>query len=350
MISVLLAASISFTATATGVGKGTPLEFLFAGRDSDRDYETMFLLDESVEALCRRAEAAGLPRGRPASAADCVLWPVGCRVSVEPKMSEFVETDWPQGIASSDFVYTGGTRDEKGVPVANAEMPLAFCALYSLAQSPVVFNGIYRQGDVYGAHRAKVALEKGTRRAFTLTWDAKTLPAHLDVTFAPGTAGGQILKVKEAADRGDVDVCVSFDPSLTVREATRLAQTLSLVDSAHVKLNGRPEGRLFYRAFLPDVRWRDRQQRMVQPFEATVGDGDAADSLVFVEEDWTVEGDDPKLTPKRISFADAAAHPKTDTCFIYAGGDVRLARLYAVMEKMKGAKVRNWYVFAADSP
>ena len=350
MISALLAASISFTATATGVGKGTPLEFLFAGKDSDRDYETMFLLDESVASLCRRAEAAGLPRGRATSLADCVLWPVGCRIEITPKPSEFVETDWPQGIVPSDFVYTGGTRDEKGVPAADEEMPLSFCALYSLAQSPVVFNGVYRQGDVYGAHKAKVALEKGVRKTFTLTWDAKTLPSHLDVAFAPGTAGGQILKVKEAADRGDVDVCVSFEPTLTVKEATQLAQTLSLIDSPHVKLNGRPSGRLFFRAFLPDARWRDRQQRMVQPFEATVGASEADDALVFIEEDWTVEGDDPKLTPRRIAFSDAAAHPKTDTCFIYARADVRLTRLYAIMEKMKGAKVRTWYVFSADTP
>ena len=41
MLSILfVAASLSFSATATGVEKGTPIEFLFAGKDTDRDYET----------------------------------------------------------------------------------------------------------------------------------------------------------------------------------------------------------------------------------------------------------------------------------------------------------------------
>ena len=348
MISILIAASLTFTATATGVEKGTPLEFLFAGRDSDRDYETVFLLDEPVGELCARLEKAGLPKGRPTSVKDCVLRPVGCRVELSPKMSDFVETEWPEGITPSAFVYTGGTRTEKGAPEANDEMPLSFCALYTLAQSPVVFGAVYAQGDVYGAHKAKSTLEKGTRRTFTLTWDEQTMPAHLDLAFAPGAAGDQILKIKSASERGDVDVCVSLEPALTVAEATRVAQTLSLVDSMHVKLNGRPEGRLFYRAFLPRAEWRDRAKRLAQPFELTVGATD--DELVFVEEDWNVEGDDPKLTPKKIPFADAAKHPKTDTCFIYAAKETRLERVYAAMKKLQEAKILNWYVFATEQP
>ena len=47
--AAILAASMTFTATATGVEKGTPVEFVFAGGNTDRDYETMFLIDGSVD-------------------------------------------------------------------------------------------------------------------------------------------------------------------------------------------------------------------------------------------------------------------------------------------------------------
>ena len=53
MLSAILAASLTFTATATGVEKGTPVEFVFAGRNTDRDYESMFLLDSTVDDFCR---------------------------------------------------------------------------------------------------------------------------------------------------------------------------------------------------------------------------------------------------------------------------------------------------------
>lgn len=347
MLSLLFAASLTFTATATGVEKGTPIEFLFAGNGSDRDYESMFILDESVGELCARLEKAGLPRGRATSVRDCVLWPVGCRVTFDPAPSAFIETTWPEGLSPADLVYTGGTRDEKGGVVAADEMPRAFCALYSIAQSPIVFNGVYNQGDVYNAHKAKVELKKGERRRFVLSWDEKTLPKHLNVTFEPTSSAQRLREIKAAAESGDVEVTADFAPTLTVAEAVRIAQALALVDSVRVKLNGRGDGHLFYRAFLPSDGWRDRQKRLAQPFELMVGEASdgSLDRLVFIEEDWTVEGDDPKLTPRTIPFEAAATHPKTDTCFIYASPSTPLARLYAVLTRMKAPAVVNWYVF-----
>lgn len=351
MISALIAASLTFTATATGVEKGTPIEFFFAGRDSDRDYETMFLLDEPVSNLCERLERAGLPRGRATDAGQCVLWPVGCRLSFSPALSEFVETKWPDGVVPANFVYTGGTRTEKGIPIADDVQPMSLCALYSIAQSPVVFNGIYHQGVVYGAHTARMSLKKGTRRTFTVTWDEKSMPARLTVAFAPGAAAQRIMEIKAASDRcGEVEVLADLEPSLTVAEAMQVAQALAVVDSPRVKVNGRRDGRLFYRAFLPDAKWTVRSQRLLQPFELTVGQLPESDSLVFVEEDWSVEGNDPKLTPKRIPFAEARLHAKTTTCFIYAPRSMSLERVYDAMRRLADTKVSTWYVFPAESP
>ena len=87
MIPAILAASLTFTATATGVEKGTPVEFVFAGRNTDRDYESMFLIEDSVDEFCAKLENAGLPRGRPTDSTACRLWPVGCSLKFEPSLS-----------------------------------------------------------------------------------------------------------------------------------------------------------------------------------------------------------------------------------------------------------------------
>ena len=340
MISILFAASLTFTATATGVEKGVPVEFVFAGRNTDRDYESMFLIDDTVDELCRKLEQTGLPRGIPTDAAACRLWPVGCRLSFEPALTNFISFS-AQNVASLlSPVYTGGTRLKDGSCEANTNMPASVFSTYSLAQSPIVPNDIADQGAVYGSFAANKVLKKGERVSFTVSWDAQSKPRSLHLTVAPGNAVEVFKRLRTEAEKGEVDALVGFSDDLTVAEATAAANALATIDSARVKINGCTN--IFYRSFLPLVKWLDRQERLVQPFELTIGD---PDQLVFIEEDWSGEGEDPKLTPKPIPFADAVKHPRTDTCFIFTTAETRLSRIRDAMSKLGDAKVRNWYVF-----
>ena len=345
MIAALLATSFTFTAVATGVGKGTPLEFVFAGKDSDRAYESMFLLDEPVSDFCRRLEQAGLPRGRPVDVEGCRLWPVGCPLSFDPPIDKFVNTTLPEGITAAPPVYTGGSRTKDDLPIAATEMPSAVFSLYTLAQAPIVFNGIYDQGIVYGCHLAATELKKGEKVKFTVSWDAKSMPRHIDLTIAETNATAVLAALRNEAARGETDVTVAFDSALTVASATAAANALSIIDSPRLKLNGRADGGLFYRAFMPEADWTNRTSRLVQPFELTIGSD--SERLVFIDEDWNVDGDDPKLTLQEIPFSDAAKHPKTDTCFIFTRSDCRLERVFKVMDRLKASKVTKWYVFSA---
>ena len=352
MISALLAASLSFTATATGVGKGTPVEFAFAGKGSDRDYEAMFLLDEPVSSLCRRIEKAGMPRGVPADSGRCIMWPVGCTVSFSPSLTNFIAQTLPENVSWSPPVYSGGTRSEKGTPVADDEMPQSFFSHYALPQSPIVFAEPYNQGIVYGAYVAAVEMKKGQRVAFTVSWDEKTMPRHLDVlisaTNAPEVLSLLLLEAKES----ELDVMAAFDPFMSLSEAAQAAAALSRLDSRRIKLNGQADGGLFYRAFLPDFSWTNRMDRLVQPFELTI-DGDR-DKLVVIDEDWSGEGLDPRLTVREISFDDISKDKrKIDTCFIYAPSDTSLKRIFRakrhLSRSLKGGRIINWYVFAAPN-
>ena len=341
MISAILAASLAFTATATGVEKGTSVEFLFAGRNTDRDYESMFLIDDTVDDFCAKLEKAGLPRGTPTDPTACRLWPVGCPLRFEPALETFVAGKMPEGLPDSNPVYTGGTRLEKGGCEANTNMPASVFSIYTLPQSPIVYNGIYEQGAVYGSFTAKKSLKKGERVSFTVSWDERTLPRKMHLTVSSQNAKESLMRLRAESEKGELDVLVGFDESLTVAEATAAANALSAVDSSRIKINGVTN--IFYRSFLPLVKWRDRKERLVQPFELTVGD---PDKLVFVEEDWSVEGNDPKLTPKEIPFADVIKHPRTDTCFVFADAQTKLSRIVESMRKIPGKGIRNWYVFS----
>ena len=344
MLLSCLAAAFTFTASATGVGKGTPVEFLFIGSDSDRDYEAMFTIDMPVADFARAVEKAGLRPGQPLDAEACRVWPVGTPVAFDPPVSKFVETDKSGGFSLGRLVYTGGLRGTNGVPVAATEMPASVCSLYSLGQSLFLPEGMLEQGDVYGKFCAIETLKKGTRYAFTLSWNDADRPKHVDLHAKPGNSVDLLTTLKNESDLHHLDVQVSFDGDLTVAEAVKVSKALDLVDSVRVKITGCREGSLFFRAFLPLEKWTNRQSRMVQPFELTVTDNGY--DLVFIDEDWSVEGDDPKLTPRKISLDEALTKDKTDTCFIFAKPDTRLSRIYGAMERLKGSKVRNWYVFA----
>lgn len=341
MIAAVLAASLSFTATATGLEKGAPVEFVFAGRNTDRDYETMFLIDDSIGDLCAKLEAAGLPRGKPTDASQARLWPVGCPVTFSPALDSFVDGKMPEGLSGACPIYTGGSRLKKGGCDAETNMPAAVFSIYTLAQSPFLYNGIYDQGAVYGCFTVRKALKKGDRVSFTVSWDPATLPQEVNLTIRPGNATEVLNSLRAASDKSEVDARIGFDGRLTLREATAAAMALATIDSSRIKINGCSN--IFYRSFLPLVKWQDRKERLSQPFELTLGN---PNRLVFIEEDWSVDGDDPKLSPVEIDVSDVARHPRTDTCFIYAEDQTKVSDVLRAMESLKGGNIRNWYVFS----
>lgn len=341
MIAAVLAASLSFTAIATGLEKGAPVEFVFAGRNTDRDYETMFLIDGSVDELCAKLEAAGLPRGLPPDDSQARLWPVGCPVTFSPALDSFIDGKMPEGLSDSQPIYTGGSRLTEGGCDAGTNMPAAVFSIYTLAQSPFSYNGIYDQGAVYGSFTARKTLKKGERVTFTVRWDATMFPQLIDLTIHPGNAAEVLNHLRAASEKSEVSARIGFDGSLTVREASAAAMALATIDSSRIKINGCSN--IFYRSFLPLVKWQDRKERLSQPFELTLGD---PNRLIFIEEDWTVEGDDPKLTPVEIAVSDITRHPRTDTCFIYAKEQTRISEILRAMESLKVGNIRNWYVFS----
>ena len=74
-----------------------------------------------------------------------------------------------------------------------------------------------------------------------------------------------------------------------------------------VRVEAPPAGQVYYKAFLPDERWRTRADRPSQPWELRVSrskDGVWASTLVQILEDWSKEGQlTPDLTPTEFPLA-----------------------------------------------
>ena len=65
LASIVIATnSVTFTAVSTDCGLDAQVEFLFAGPDSDHDYESMFLTEDSVKDIAAAFEKAGMPLGK----------------------------------------------------------------------------------------------------------------------------------------------------------------------------------------------------------------------------------------------------------------------------------------------
>lgn len=342
--------AVTFTAEATGVATNTTLEFLFVGKGSDRSYEAMFELESSLEELDKAFAAAGIPRGTSLDAASCHLWPAGAELKLEPSLGDFVTSALNgREVPFERIVYTGGARENDGSLSAATNMPLAAFCFYDLPQSPILFDGAFPQGQVYGRYTCKKVCKKGEPFKFTLSWDGKTRTRKLTVDFTVENAAQELLKLKKAAENGDVEVLVRFSPWMTVREASQLAVALAQIDSPHVKLNGKDK--LFYRAFLPLEKWRDRKERLVQPIELHLKD-EGKIALVTIDEDWSGDTPDPKLTVhEQIMTFDSAVAAATatknrsDTLFVYANAGERLERLYSLVDAIK-RPIANWYVLS----
>lgn len=343
--------SVTFTARSTDCGLDTQLEFLFVGPNSDHGYEAMFITDASVTDFAKAFAEAGIPTGAPVDFPGCRFWPVGEALTIEPAITNLVRE--MRGDKTPVIAYTGGTRDEKGIPEADTNMPSAVFALYNCPQSLLQFNDTLDQSTTYGRFQAAVKIPEGERRTFTLTWNGK--PAHetLPLVIAPGKLQEAFTALKAKAEKSALSVTPDFSPELTVKDAQDAATAISMIDSVRVKINGFAKGQLFYRAYLPLEKWRDRKERLAQPPEVHFK-ADGTFVVTRIVEKWSTDDDvtDPTLVVTEhpcATLAEAAKlaseySGKTLTVLAFAPATTKLAEIYRFRAAVS-EEIVNWYVF-----
>jgi len=330
--------SVEFTARATEVGAGTTIEFAFVGPESDRAYEAMFVTDASIAEIAKAFDAAGIPKGKAISHRDCRFWPAGKTVKIEPALSSYIID--ANGTNAPPLVYAGGLRDATDMPIANTNAPNALFALYSLDQSLLLLDDALDQSAVYGRFKCTGRAISGQRYSFKVSWDGITGTEFRQLCLEPGRIREAIASLRNG--KCDLDVMPVFSPELTCAEAKAAALGLSSVDSRALRINGHAEGQFFYQGFLPDEKWRDRTKRLTQPFEIQLSTTNMV--CTMIDEDWSVEGDDPKLIPHEEPLDSVGKKFKGDTVLFYVSPSERLGRVFAIMKKLPKS-IRNLYVF-----
>lgn len=309
--------SVSFTVVSTDPGSECPLEFLVVGPGSDNDYEALFTSEDSVADIDAAFRKAGMPIGSTISPKECKFWPIGTKFKIEPDLWTLVKDTRNEQKRSP--VWTGGLREADGGAVAATNMPLSIFSFYNCPQSLALFDDSLEQSIVYGRFQPAQKIPKGEKRTLKFSW-------------TPGeTNGGKHVMTPD------------FPPEMTVADAAKLASALAQLDSPDTKVNGFKEGQFFYRAFIPRESWRDRRERLTQPYEVRFVEGKP--SLTVIKEDWSdPDATDPKLTITQATFESIKDKADIDTCFIYAPRTMKLAEVYAV-RKLLPKSIANWYVF-----
>ena len=345
-VSVDVAAhSVSFEVVSTDCGIDTEVEFLFVGPGSDRDYESMFLTVASVAELNSAFEKAGFVPGTPVYAEACAFWPVGGELRMEPDVWTLLADTRNERKAPA--VYTGGTRGPNGTPEATTNMPLAVFALYDCPQSLIQFDDTLPQSATYGRFKPAVKIPQGEKRIIKISRADSPLPKKVPVQIAPGTLMQALEGLKAASVGGEIVAVTDFSPELTVEEAAQAAAAFALIDSPRVKFNGFTPGQFYYRAFLPLEKWRDRSERLTQPYEIRLQEG-AEPRLTTIKEDWTSDPGslDPKLVVnENVPFASLGGEGDlTDTALVFAPKTMKLGEVFAV-RKLLPARVSTFYVY-----
>lgn len=366
---------VRLLAEAVGHRVGITAEFMLVGPLSDRAYEAVAVTVALPGDIVRAVECLGLARGGCVGSRPFRFWPCGERVEATVRRLDVPdaparplrvliddnETAAPL-VGEGGLVFTGA-RWEGAACRADTNMPSSVMALYNAPDT--VFDVPFQvgQSEVYGRLSLAEALPYGAPLEIVLRplLPADGRPRVLPMTAAAALDGerltltcthaeGRVAKVGEVAEvltwlRAQAEagrepfVTVRFDDAMPLRRAADVARVFDMLDGKGIKLDGKADDGLYPKAFLPLEKWRERKDRHPQPFELHVtraADGALSKKLVFIEEDWTVEGLDPKLTPRDYPFADWAEFPKLVTqtggadskvclLFVYAPADLPLS-------------------------
>jgi len=332
---------VRLLAEAVGHAVGVTTEFLLIGPLSDRAYEAAAVAVAMPGDIARAVESMGLARGGCVGSQPFRFWPVGERVTatvrrldvpnaVERPLQTLVRDAAEVGpplFGEGGLVFTGG-RWENGDCQTDTNMPAALISLYNAGET--VFDVPFQvgQSEVYGRLSLAEALPYGALLEIVLRpLEADGKPRVLPLRVVAAVDGGGVVLTCKGAD-GNVShkagladavtwlrsqaetgrelfVTLGMDDALPLKRAADVARLFVMMDGKGLKLDGKMEEGLFPRAFIPLEKWREREGRNPQPFEVYVtqrADGKLAKKLVFVEEDWSVEGLDPKLTPHEYPF------------------------------------------------
>lgn len=321
------ARTVTLDAFTTDIEPGDIAEFFLITENSGHGYEALLTTFAASDAICRAIEFIGVPRGRSVNYDTLIFWPKGERlyataaigdappVSLESLMT-FEETG--QLVEKNGFIYVGDRRNDEGVFIGDAYGPGSVISSYN---EPITVLDIPRkaeQSEVYEKHRVSTNMvsEADVWTQVVLVPEQRTAKSpirvhDMTVLFSPegvSLNGGEMISFANGiatlraliASQQDVYVTLQWADTLSLSEIYDCCRMLALLDvDAGIRVEPPEPGDPYYRAFTPEARWRERENRFSQPCELRF-DAAGGATVVAIKERWIDDAIKPELLIEEI--------------------------------------------------
>lgn len=341
---------VSFLAEATGLSKGSPIEFFLVGEASGHGYESLAVSFATPGNVQKALEFIGMPAGRASDLRKCLFWPKGERVimtfssldpdiSLKPIRAEklILDSRTKKTLPDCGLVFTGSItiempdRPGEKVLAADAREPNSIASTYNAFETVMDVPFSWSQKSAYGNilvnddHLIKagcfleVIMEPeyrdGKKRIIDLRLETAARPDSQGTTIddidfhVTNTAGEElnkkpslnaILKLFESINEEGRDpfVSVRLNDGITVRAASEICAILSKIDTEKgIRIEPPDNGHLYYRAFTPNEKMRKRADRFAQPLELGLSLTNSAVAAVLtkIQQVWKPNSIEPDL-------------------------------------------------------
>ena len=383
---------VTFYAEATDVSDTDPVEFFLIGPESGHGYEAAAMAHVKPGHLRRGLVFLGMQPGRPVDFGALRFWPKGERVVAHCAWKEaeggmrrvrleqlVVDRADGKPLPASGLVFTGSQfvappgpdAGTNRVLAADVYDPFSIAANYNEPASLLDVPRQAVQGDVYRDQTLNANLQLPTNRLLTITLQPEFTNGHqrvMDVTLevaagADDDSGAKLDDLSFTLRRGSTplaaqaelaDVVRTFqslvekqhDPFVTfmpgpdvclvaLRTISRVLRGLEGENG--IRMEPPPAGHLYYRAFDPPEAYKDREERISQPWELKLrhAGGELAATLVHIEQLWTDDSLRPDLeieelpvpTPGDTAGILASRENDLSVILVYAPADVTYGQL-----------------------
>lgn len=326
---------IELDAYTTGVGPNDIAEFYLITANSGHGYEALLVAMSTADDICKAVEFIGVPRGTGVDYKKMRFWPKGERVMAtasidggEPvaldSMVRFTDTGEP--LTNKGFVYVGDLRDDNGAFIGDSAGPGSIISTYN---EPITVLDVPRrapQSEVYERYTistnvvkiqdawADVVLYPESRpagappRVRDVALSFSTNEVSIDgASHAPLADALNALRADSEAGR-DIHAELSWGGDMPIGQIAETCRLLSLLDvEGGICIAPPAKGQPYYKAFIPNEQWRERENRYTQPCELRFA-SDGSATLVVIEEIW---GEGGQLKPELKVEEIAGVTPET---------------------------------------
>jgi len=320
---------VEILAEATGLARGTVVEFLLIDSTSGKGYESLLWSFARPSDVHKALIFIGMKPGEPFNAAGLRFWPKGERVLLSvaakspssndspPRRLETLVMDKRQKttLPKVGFVFTGSFmvnkpgENSRRAYAADVVTPKSIASLYNDPTTVLDVPRRARQSDVYGSlvvgpgyDFAKNELltinlapehKNGRQRVKDLVLEVRQVArkAVMETDSAPPVEfllkdkTEKMLTERPAlpAVLGKLDsliksghdpyVSIRFGDALPLGHVQKVCRVAALIDTdSGIRVEPPEPGQLYYRAFLPDNEYLDRENRIIQPWELRLVD------------------------------------------------------------------------------